>query len=346
VTRRRLPRWAELRDLVPRPGAGPAAVRASSIEELRELGRRRVPRAVFDYVDGAAEAEISLSRNRAAFRRVEFTPRVLHDVSAVDLSTTILGKPSPLPLVLAPTGFTRMMHHRGEAAVARAAARAGLAYTLSTMGTTSIEDLVTEAPDGRKWFQLYLWRDRAASADLIARAAAAGCDTLMLTVDTALGARRLRDIRNGLTLPPALTYRTLLDGARHPRWWVNLLTTEPLRFASTDSFPGTVADLASLMFDPALNLDDLSWLRDRWTGTLVVKGCRRSTTPNGPSIAAPTRWSCPTTAGGNWTAPPRRSNRSVRSVPRWTAGPRCTWTVASCPAATSSPRSGWARGPC
>jgi L-lactate dehydrogenase (cytochrome) len=94
----------------------------------------------------------------------------------------------------------------------------------------------------------------------------------MLTVDTALGARRLRDIRNGLTLPPALTYRTLLDGARHPRWWVNLLTTEPLRFASTDSFPGTVADLASLMFDPALNLDDLSWLRDRWTGTLVVKG--------------------------------------------------------------------------
>jgi L-lactate dehydrogenase (cytochrome) len=272
VTRRRLPRWAELRDLVPRPGAGPAAVRASSIEELRELGRRRVPRAVFDYVDGAAEAEISLSRNRAAFRRVEFTPRVLHDVSAVDLSTTILGKPSPLPLVLAPTGFTRMMHHRGEAAVARAAARAGLAYTLSTMGTTSIEDLVTEAPDGRKWFQLYLWRDRAASADLIARAAAAGCDTLMLTVDTALGARRLRDIRNGLTLPPALTYRTLLDGARHPRWWVNLLTTEPLRFASTDSFPGTVADLASLMFDPALNLDDLSWLRDRWTGTLVVKG--------------------------------------------------------------------------
>jgi L-lactate dehydrogenase (cytochrome) len=140
------------------------------------------------------------------------------------------------------------------------------------MGTTSVEDLVAGAPAGRKWFQLYLWRDRAASEDLIARAEAAGCDGLILTVDTALGSRRLRDIRNGLTIPPSLTYRTLLNGARHPHWWVNLLTTPPLRFASMDSFPGTVADLADKMFDPALNLDDLDWLRARWPGKLIVKG--------------------------------------------------------------------------
>ncbi len=271
MTRRRLPRWAELRDLVPRSG-GSAVARAASIEELRDIGRRRVPRAVFDYVAGGSEEEISVRRNRAAFRRVELIPHVLHDVSTIDLSTTVLGRTSPLPLVLAPTGYTRMMHHEGEPAVARAAGRAGLAYALSTMGTTSIEDLMAGAPDGRKWFQLYLWRDRAASEDLIARAAAAGCDCLILTVDTALGSRRLRDIRNGLTIPPSLTYRTLLDGARHPRWWVNLLTTPPLRFASMDSFPGTAADLADVMFDPALNLDDLDWLRARWPGKLVVKG--------------------------------------------------------------------------
>jgi L-lactate dehydrogenase (cytochrome) len=272
MTRRRLPRWTELRDLVPRSGGGSPVARASSIEELRDIGRRRVPRAVFDYVDGGSEAEISLHRNRAAFRRVELIPHVLHDVSTIDLSTTVLGRTSPLPVVLAPTGYTRMMHHEGEPAVARAAGRAGLAYALSTMGTTSIEDLVAGAPDGRKWFQLYLWRDRAASEDLVARAAAAGCDCLILTVDTALGSRRLRDIRNGLTIPPSLTYRTLLNGARHPRWWVNLLTTPPLRFASMDSFPGTVADLADRMFDPSLNLDDLDWLRALWPGKLVVKG--------------------------------------------------------------------------
>ena len=267
-----MPRWAELRDLVPRTGFGSPVGRASSIEELRDIARRRVPRAVFDYVDGGAEGEISLRRNREAFERVELTPRFLTDVSTVDLTTTILGAVSALPLVLAPTGFTRMMHHIGEPAVARAADRADIPYALSTMGTTSVEDLVAGSPHGRKWFQLYLWRDRDASADLIARAAAAGYDSLMLTVDTALGARRLRDIRNGLTIPPSLTVRTLLDGARRPRWWWNLLTTQPLRFAAMDSFDGTVADLANRMFDPSLDLDDLAWLRERWPGHLMVKG--------------------------------------------------------------------------
>ena len=137
----------------------------ASIPDLRLLARRRAPRAVFDYTDGGAGEEASLRRSRRAYERVEFQPRVLQDVSAVDTSTTILGRPAALPLVFAPTGFTRLMHTDGEPAVARVAARAGIPYALSTMGTTSIERLAASAPDGRQWFQLYLWRDRDASRD-------------------------------------------------------------------------------------------------------------------------------------------------------------------------------------
>jgi len=246
--------------------------RANTVDDLRELARRRTPRSVFDYVDGAAEAEISLDRARAAFRRVVFHPRILRDVASVDLRRRLLGRDAALPLVLGPTGFTRMMHHAGECAVARAAARAGVPYTLSTMGTTSIEGLATAVPGGRTWFQLYLWRDRDASKDLVARARDAGFDTLVLTVDTPVAGARLRDVRNGMTIPPALGLRTIADMSRHPRWWANLLTTEPLEFASLSSWAGTVADLAGQMFDPSAVLGDLDWLRGAWDGALVVKG--------------------------------------------------------------------------
>lgn len=277
ITDRRLPRWDELAPLVrPRPFVRDPVERrlsrAQDIADLRELARRRAPRSVFDYVDGAAEDEISLDRARAAFRRVEFLPRVLCDVSAVDTSTTVLGQPTRLPLVLAPTGFTRMMQHEGEIAVARAAAAAGVPYTLSTMGTTSLEDLMTAAPDGRNWFQLYLWKDRAASRDLVDRARASGYDTLVLTVDTPVAGARRRDVRNGLTIPPALTARTVADMARHPSWWLNLLTTAPLEFASLSSWDGTVAELVGHMFDPSADVRDLEWLRAQWPGQLVVKG--------------------------------------------------------------------------
>ena len=276
-TARRLPRWAELAPLVrPRPfvldPVDRRLARAQSIADLRELARRRAPRAVFDYVDGAAEEEVSLGRARDAYRRVEFLPRVLRDVSRVDTSTTVLGRRAALPLVLAPTGFTRMMQHEGEVGVARAAAAAGVPYTLSTMGTTSPEDVVAAAPDGRNWFQLYLWRDRDASADLVDRARLAGYDTIVLTVDTPVPGTRRRDVRNGLTIPPTLTARTVADMARHPAWWVNVLTTAPLEFASLTAWQGTVAELAAHMFDPSLDFDDLAWLRDRWPGQLVVKG--------------------------------------------------------------------------
>ena len=274
---RRLPRWSELAPLVrPRPFVLDAVdrrlSRAQTIADLRDIARRRTPRAVFDYVDGAAEDEISLARARDAFRRVEFSPRVLRDVSAVDTSTTVLGRRAALPLVLAPTGFTRMMQHEGEVAVARAAAAAGVPYTLSTMGTTSPEDVMAAAPHGRHWFQLYLWKDRAASADLVDRARRAGYDTLVLTVDTPVPGARRRDVRNGLTIPPSLTARTVADMARHPAWWVNLLTTAPLEFASLTEWRGTVAELVAHMFDPSLDFADLSWLRDEWPGSLVVKG--------------------------------------------------------------------------
>jgi L-lactate dehydrogenase (cytochrome) len=203
---------------------------------------------------------------------VEFQPRVLQDVAAVDPSTVVLGRPAALPLVFAPTGFTRMMHTQGEPAVARVAARAGIPYALSTMGTTSIERLATEVPQCRRWFQLYLWRDRGASRDFVARAHDAGYDALVLTVDTPVAGPRQRDVRNGLTLPPSLSLSTVAEGALHPAWWFDLLTTEPLEFASLHRFEGTVAELAARMFDPAATLADLAWLREAWPGPLVVKG--------------------------------------------------------------------------
>ncbi len=274
---RRLPRWSDVRPLL---RARPVVLdptdrrlaRAHTIADLRHIARRRSPRAVFDYVDGGAEQEISIRRAREAYASVEFTPRVLRDVSGVDLSCTVLGRRAELPLVLAPTGFTRMMNHEGEIAVARAAARAGIPYALSTMGTTSIEAVRACAPAAVQWFQLYLWKDREASAALIERAARCGYQALVLTVDTPVGGARMRDVRNGLTIPPALSPRTLAGMAMHPRWWFDVLTTEPLEFASLSHFDGTVEQLVAQMFDPSAGAADLTWLRSRWPGTLVVKG--------------------------------------------------------------------------
>jgi L-lactate dehydrogenase (cytochrome) len=274
---RRVPRWSELSELIrPRALAGDATdrrlARAATVGDLRELARRTVPRAVFDYTDGAAGDEISLRRSREAFGRVEFRPSVLRDVSVVDTSTTVLGRTAAVPLVLAPTGFTRLMHTAGEPAVARVAERAGLPYGLSTMGTTSLEDLAAAAPGARRWFQLYLWRDRAASKDLVERARVAGYEALVLTVDTPVAGPRLRDVRNGFTIPPALSLRTMANAAVHPRWWIDLLTTPPLQFASLNSWGGTVAELADRVFEPAATLADLRDLRAAWPGKLVVKG--------------------------------------------------------------------------
>ena len=274
--RRQLPRWSDLRPLVriePPVWRRDARLRrAASISDLRVLARRRTPRAAFDYVDGAAEAELSHTRSREAFARVEFRPRVLRDVSDPDLGTTLLGRSATMPLILAPTGFTRMMHHEGEYAVGAAAADAGVPYTLSTMGTVTPEQLAAAGGDADRWFQLYLWKDRGATKDLVARAAASGYRALVLTVDTPVSGARLRDVRNGLTIPPNLTLRTLAGMGRHPSWWFNLLTTPPLTFASLSSTDGALAEMVDRVFDPRITIADLEWLRDVWKGPLVVKG--------------------------------------------------------------------------
>ena len=274
---RRLPKPAELRELlrtrpIERDPVARRLSRAHTIADLRAIARRRTPQAVFDYTDGGAEGEVSLRQSTEVFDRVEFAPRILRDVSLTDTSTTILGQPSALPMAFAPTGFTRMMQHEGEAAVARVAERIGVPAALSTLGTTSIEDFAAAAPTARRWFQLYVWSDHAASQELVERADAAGFEALILTVDVPVAGARLRDARNGLTVPPALTLKTFVDGALHPSWWMNLLTTAPLEFASFRSWKGTVADLLNHVLDPTLNFDDLAWLRGIWRKPLIVKG--------------------------------------------------------------------------
>jgi L-lactate dehydrogenase (cytochrome) len=277
VTRRRLPRPAELR---PYLRTGPIRLwpverrlaSAATIWDLRSVARRHVPRAVFDYTDGAAETETSLQRSRDAFARLEFVPRVLRDVSEVDLSTAILGRPSAMPLVFAPTGFTRLMHQEGEPSVVRVAERMGIPYALSTLGTTSPEAVAAAAPDADRWFQLYIWNDRDAVLDLIRRARAAGFRVLVLTVDTPVAGARLRDVHNGFTIPPTLSLRTFVDMTLHPGWWFDKLTTEPLQFAVFSETGGTVADLINRVFDPTITFEDLTWIRDAWDGPIVIKG--------------------------------------------------------------------------
>jgi L-lactate dehydrogenase (cytochrome) len=277
TARRRLQTWSDLRPLLQlRPlELDPVARRLSrayTVRDLRTIARGRTPRSIFDYVDGAAEAEVSIRRARRVLRDVEFQPSVLRDVGAVDQSVTLLGRRADAPFVYAPTGFTRMMQHEGEAAVARSAARTGIPYTLSTMGTTSIEGVAEVAPEGRNWFGLYVWKDRGAAEELMDRARSARYEALVLTVDVPVGGARLRDNRNGFSIPPALSPKVILDGALHPSWWVNFLTTEPLRFATLDSWQGTIEELAGHMFDPTVEIDDLAWVREHWDGPLVVKG--------------------------------------------------------------------------
>ena len=252
--------------------------RAASVEDLRAIARRRLPRGVFDYIDGAAEDEITLAANSDAYRRIRFRPRVLRDVREVDLSSTLLGRPLPMPLVLAPTGFTRIADPDGELAVARAAARAGLPYTLSTLSTRSIEE-VAAVSQGPKWFQVYVWKDRGLVSEMVERAAAAGYEALLLTVDTPVLGRRERDVRNGFTLPPQLGPGTILDGILHPRWTWDFVRAEPIRFANVvgrevgdGAAPVALAEYIGSQFDPGLSWRDVDWFRSIWRGPLVIKG--------------------------------------------------------------------------
>ncbi|RFA07862.1 alpha-hydroxy-acid oxidizing enzyme [Subtercola boreus] len=245
---------------------------ALTIADLQKIARRRTPKAAFDYTEGAAEGEISLARARQAFEDIQFNPAILRDVSAVKTGWDVLGAPVSLPFGIAPTGFTRMMQTEGEIAGAGAAAAAGIPFSLSTMGTTAIEDVKATNPNGRNWFQLYMWKDRDRSMALVDRAAAAGFDTLLVTVDVPVAGARLRDKRNGFSIPPQLTLGTVVNALPRPEWWINFLTTEPLAFASLDRWSGTVGELLDSMFDPTVTFEDLAWIKAQWPGKIVVKG--------------------------------------------------------------------------
>ena len=246
--------------------------KAYTIWDLREIAKKRTPKGPFDYTDGSAESEASLERARQAYRDLEFIPSILKDVSSADLTRTALGETFAMPLGIAPTGFTRMMQTEGEIAGARAAEKYGIPFTLSTLGTTTIEDVVTSAPSGRNWFQLYMWKDREGSMALVERAKKAGVKNLVLTVDVPVAGQRIRDYRNGLTVPPRLTAGTILNAIPRPAWWINFLTTPSIDFASMKNWEGTVGELLDYMFDPTMTWEDLKWIRQQWDGTLTVKG--------------------------------------------------------------------------
>lgn len=245
---------------------------AQTIDELRKIAKRRTPAAAFDYTDGAADDEISMNRARQAFKDVEFHPSILNDVSNVDTSCEVFGGPSALPFGIAPTGFTRLMQTEGELAGASAAGKAGIPFCLSTLGTTSIEDVKAANPHGRNFFQLYVMRQREISYGLVKRAAAAGFDTLFFTVDTPIAGARLRDKRNGFSIPPQISLGTVANAIPRPWWWVDFLTTPTLSFASLSSTGGTVGELLNSAMDPSIQFSDLEEIRSMWPGKLVVKG--------------------------------------------------------------------------
>ena len=247
-------------------------LQAQSVDDLANIARKRTPKVVFDYVEGGAIDEIAYSRSRAAYSRIEINSRVLRDVSKVDTSEKILGKVVDIPICFAPTGYTRLMHHVGEPAVANVASNKNLIYALSTMGTTSPEELAAAVPNSRRWFQLYIMKNRSDSLAVIKQAKDNGFEALVLTVDTPVVGLRYRDNRNGLTVPPKIRIKTVFAIARKPIWWLNLFTTGKLEFAAFRGWDKPLSELAGLIFDPATTMKDITWLRSVWKGPIIIKG--------------------------------------------------------------------------
>ena len=275
--KRQLPRWKNIKPLLgwsmPKfPLPDRKLKNVVNLAEMRNLAKKRVPKAVFDYVDGGANDELAYARSQEIYSRVEFKARVLRDVSKIDLTCDVIGQRSALPIIFAPTGYTRMMHYQGELMVAKICQENNLIYNLSTMGTTSSEEIGNQVPGVRRWFQLYLWRDRDQSLKFIEEAKEAGFEGLMLTVDTAVGGIKWRDMRNGLTVPPKIGFKTFFDMALKPKWWFNLLTTAPLEFATFRNFNKPLSEIAATVYDPAVTFEDVKWLRSVWQGKLIIKG--------------------------------------------------------------------------
>ena len=247
-------------------------LRAQTIEDLAQIAKERTPQVVFDYVEGGAVDEIAYSRSRDAFTRIEFNSRVMRDVSKLDTSEKILGKVVDIPICFAPTGYTRLMHHVGEPAVANVASKKNLIYALSTMGTTSPAELADAVPNSRRWFQLYIMKNRSDSLAVIKQAKDNGFEALVLTVDTPVPGLRYRDNRNGLTVPPKIRVNTVLAIARKPIWWLNLFTTGKLEFAAFRGWDKPLSELGGLIFDPSTTMKEITWLRSVWKGPIIVKG--------------------------------------------------------------------------
>ena len=246
--------------------------RAQTIYDLAQIAKKRTPKVVFDYVEGGAVDEVAYSRSRNAFTRIEFNSRVMRDVSKIDTSEKILGKVVDIPICFAPTGYTRLMHHVGEPAVANVASKKNLIYALSTMGTTSPQELAAAVPDSRRWFQLYIMKNRSDSLAIIKQAKDNGFEALVLTVDTPVPGLRYRDNRNGLTVPPKIRINTVFAIARKPIWWLNLFTTGKLEFAAFRGWDKPLSELGGLIFDPSTTMKEISWLRSVWKGPIIVKG--------------------------------------------------------------------------
>jgi L-lactate dehydrogenase (cytochrome) len=277
-SRRQVPRWRDLEPFLrPRPVERDVVrrrlARCLSVDDVERLARRRVPGAVWDYVAGGSDSELAMRRNVAAFDRVELMPTAFGQVAEPDTTATLLGRTAAAPIVLAPTGYTRLSHHTGERAVAAAAGQAGLPYTLSTYATTSITDVARAAPGGRNWFQVYLMKDRAVTRAHLDEARAQGYEALVLTIDTTVTGMKRKDKQNGFAIPPQLTARTMAGMARHPGWVADILTTEPLSFAT---FPEGSAHarwgMSNELREQEIRPADITWLREEWGGPVVVKG--------------------------------------------------------------------------
>jgi L-lactate dehydrogenase (cytochrome) len=256
-----------------------ALTRAVNIDDLRRLARRRLPHAVYDFIEGGAGDELTVTRNRAAFERLLFEPRVLVDVSKREQSTVVLGERLATPVILSPTGMAGLSWPRGEVAAARGAHDVGTIYTLSTHSSCSIEEVAAEAP-GPLWFQLYVWQSRDLTRSFVERARAAGYRALLLTVDVQVISRRERDLRNGFTIPPRVSARNVVDTLRRAGWVRRVLMGQRrLTLANLVGAPGaprtdivTLAGVANRQVDPSISWADLAWFRSLWSGPLLLKG--------------------------------------------------------------------------
>jgi isopentenyl diphosphate isomerase/L-lactate dehydrogenase-like FMN-dependent dehydrogenase len=251
--------------------------RLFAIEDAREMARRLLPKMIFDFVDGGADREVTLRANCSDFDQIELVPRGLVDVSHRELSIDLFGARLSSPILLAPAGFAGVVGNGGESATAKAAARFGTKFVLSTQSNQSIERVVTAAP-GAVWFQLYPWRNESTVESLIGRADAAGCEALFVTIDVPAVGNRLRDLRNGATLPPRLTFASVLGVARHPNWVRKVLLRRDLGFANLEDLvpragTATIGEFVNEnLVDPAATWTGIEKIRNLWPRTLVIKG--------------------------------------------------------------------------